>query len=858
MGSIDLENLFESLPPPIFAAQFCDLMRNQPDIESAVSTRQAIAITKLLMATCFRKGNLNLLPEDYIRAAIISTVPELQEVAEQVVLNILFPRLREIEEDTITQFGGKGSHPGQISADATVPEKMEKDLSTDVLEGLSDFLSEVAPDFDSRGVQPSGGQSQDEQTDELDFFFLANGEWKAGRQPFKSLLDTLDSQTDILYRQIQNLPQLTQYVKQRMMPSINQLSRTDLAAIPHADVSNEIMQKTKNPVEQALAQHAVKQTSGFKETSQQILSDSPVDYTRMARALSESGSITKETFQEMVETAAQQAKTSSEIYNIIKTAETLTPKMKEKLFDMIGKEPSLTKALEIASSLEKLPSITDPILMDFLKQTLSKPETASKISFRTLPYIPFYSKDIENAVERAFQKEMSKLQEAKRPGDFSELYDEIMDTRDRTQNAYYQKVLKDLQNQTGNEWLQSITSPKSFLNVGHQLARQKLEFDEEKVMSHGLEIGCNKEEINEFLYSSFEKFLKAIKEGTRDARGYTTALKRLKLKPDQMQQAMDTAFQSENREALAAFASQDLATMTQQAAKSGNSQKLDLLLSSLSAGSGEDLLRQWFIHRDRIPSQAREKLRRVLRKIVIATAMDMARMRLGSAEDGLMVANTIRPYRDGDEFDQIDIEGTLDGIISMGKDLTQIVPEDLMMHERKRGRVALLVLLDVSGSMSAVERLSYCALLVTLLISRLKEQEIAIALFESNTHVIMEFEEEKPEIEKIIDQLLEIRARGGTVVNRALAWALKQFQKVEAEKTYFVALSDFILSREVGTDASFHGILKFKPKTYLIAPAKNIQGAEIKMWQKALNASAVTLKSERDIIDIVCKIISSR
>ncbi len=43
-----------------------------------------------------------------------------------------------------------------------------------------------------------------------------------------------------------------------------------------------------------------------------------------------------------------------------------------------------------------------------------------------------------------------------------------------------------------------------------------------------------------------------------------------------------------------------------------------------------------------------------------------------------------------------------------------------------------------------------------MLLSRLKEKEIAVALFKSNTHVLIEFKQDKPEIDLVIDELLDI------------------------------------------------------------------------------------------------------
>ncbi len=860
MADLDLNNLFGTLPPPLFSTLFCLRMREREDLRNVVSTRQAIAITKMLVATCFRKASTNLNPDDYIRSAVMTTAPEDQEIAEEVALAILFPGLKQRQDESNTQTSDrKKDKKGNPPPNVIPPPETAAGFSQEVLDGVSSFLNEMSSDFADIGSQVTPSVPvKPHAPDELDFFLESIRKAQAGIQPFKSLLNALDSPSEILYKKLVSLAQLAEFVSQQLLASINNLDGAGLAAIPHSTVTQKILDDSSNAVEKAVAQRALGLNDQFDKSIRNLMGTSPVDVARVARSILDAGAIKQEEFQTIVQQAAAIVTTSSDIYNVIKIAQNLTPNVKESLFKIIEEESSLVKALEITQSLENMASISQPLTVDFLNRVLSSPELGKKLSYPALPHIPFYNKEIEKAMMDSFQKDRNQLQEGNQVPDFQSLYDEIADVRERTGNPYYLKMLKQMAEMAGNDWMLAITAKQNFLNTGHQLASQGVQFDKDQILEHGLKIGCRNEEINEILYSTFELFLKSIEEGTKDVHGYTSVLKRLKPAPDQMKRAMSTAFSKGNRDAIAAMAGADLGQICQLPGIAGNSPMEDLLVASLSAGSGEDLLKQWFICRDRIPSSLREKMKRVLKNIVIATAMDMARMKLGSAESGLLASNQTRIYRDGDDFDQLDVEGTLDNLVSMGKPINQILPDDLSVYDLKKGRVAICILVDVSGSMSAVERLSYCALLVTMLISRLKEQEIAIALFESNTHVIMEFEEEKPEIEHIIDELLDIRAMGGTVVNQALHWSYEQFQKVKAERLYFVVASDFEFYHEVANEVDFKGIQKKKPKTYLISPASGINSREIIEWQKVLNAATIRLKSEKDIIDTVCKIISNR
>ena len=160
--------------------------------------------------------------------------------------------------------------------------------------------------------------------------------------------------------------------------------------------------------------------------------------------------------------------------------------------------------------------------------------------------------------------------------------------------------------------------------------------------------------------------------------------------------------------------------------------------------------------------------------------------------------------------------------------------------------------------MTGLTRLAYCSFLVTMLIARLKEQEVAVALFESNTHVILELKKEKPVIDSVIDELLDIHARGGTVINQAISWANDQFKKVQGDQLYLLIASDFELYYQIDNIASLKSIQKVSPKTYLVTPGGAKNDNELARWEKKLRAHVIRIHNEREIIDTVCKILANR
>lgn len=851
LGEIDLENLYVTLPPAEFSSLFCQKMRKRKKLENDVSSRQAIAISKLLIAAAFRKRTTDLTSEDYMRSAIISTAPEDQEIAREVALEILFPRVK-LEDFTFDKKSGKGSGKQMLSEVVADTEKIDDQtaFSKDVLDGLGDFLDEMSSEFHLMDAESADERM--ETVDELDFYFDAIKKYRNDQQPFSSLINSLNDPTDILFQKIKNLNELKETVDQILMSNLHNIPQSQLSAIPHSNVVQKIAQETKNEIEKAIAQYALDKKAAFDVSTKKMLKN-PINLAKTSKALRDSGKLPQKDFEDLVSQAGNSSTTSSDIYNVMKNTQLTTKALKEKLFDIMSKEQSLAKALEMTTSLEN--DLKQPLTMDFVDKILEDSKLEEKLSHQTLPFVPMYNKRVEKAVNNSIEKATKDFKKLNQPKNFENLFKDIQEITQDVKNPYYQKMLQQNLNKIGNEWMKAIPGKKQFLNVGRQLVRQGIKLNEEEMVMHGQQIGCHQDEINEMLYTNFEALLNSIKKGNKDFHGYSSMMNSFPISDQQMNIAANAAFSNSNKDAVAALASQDLG-LTSKAAQTNNAE--DMLMSALSAGSGENLLEQWFIARDKIPSNMRNKMKKILSKIVIQTAMDMARMKLGSAESGIMSSNQTRPFREGDEFDQLDIEHTLDNLISTGKTLEQIIPDDFIMQDLKKGRIALIVLLDISGSMSGVRRLTQCAFLVTMLLARLKEQEVAVALFESNTHVLLELLEERPEIEKVIDELLDIKSRGGTVVNKALTWAHEQFKKVDAEKIYFVVASDFELYYDVKKSPDFQGLVKLKPKTYLIAPGNTINNQELKQWEKAFGGYPIQINSEKEIIDTVCKIISNR
>ncbi len=303
----------------------------------------------------------------------------------------------------------------------------------------------------------------------------------------------------------------------------------------------------------------------------------------------------------------------------------------------------------------------------------------------------------------------------------------------------------------------------------------------------GRRLGIDERLIHERLGQPLEQLAQLIRDNNQDAERFKRLIDKIKMiPPDLLKELCDKSFGDMNLCGMAALLAIDMGN----AAGLVPEQFAADSMGYKGIGGGMNLLKQWFDGRGKLTDSLRAHVKELARNALTELAFDWIARGSGSAEMGLVPQNRARPFRAGDELDQLDLEATLDGVISQGKQLEQVTEEDLFVPIKSKGQAALCVLLDISGSMGGRE-LANCAISVVMLLGRLAPQEIAVTLFESDTHVIKGFNQER-ELDEVTDRLLELAATGGTRVDAALRWAYEQFEEVpEAEFRLLFLLSDF-------------------------------------------------------------------
>ena len=243
--------------------------------------------------------------------------------------------------------------------------------------------------------------------------------------------------------------------------------------------------------------------------------------------------------------------------------------------------------------------------------------------------------------------------------------------------------------------------------------------------------------------------------------------------------------------------------------------------------------------------------------MLIELGIYYSRARLGSATTGPTPINIVRPYTIGDDFENIDLEETIFNLLEKGKKLDHINYDDFFVYETAKGLRSLCFELDISGSMTG-EKLAYMAICVTMLVYGMRKDEIAIAFFESDTHVLKELSK-KVDLEKLADELLSVSAKGGTRLQSALEWAKKQFKEKSSSREklniLFTDAEIYDLQQSIETLRIFRSLgIDF----ILVCPESSFNLKEAKKMVKIAGGQLLTIKDWNDFPKLISDIIKSR
>ncbi len=769
--------------PLTFTVEFIYRMRQlKHNLLNSPSTRQAIAIPKLMTAMYYRK--INLIPDDYIKAAVITTPIEDQEIAAKIAHDIIFSKPEEVRKKKIKR-ESKETKPGNK-------------VITQGSDFMEDLLSEIMDEElldENLDIEALMDQTIEEVSSLMDFINSIYEEARKGLEPYQSLVDILESRSNyqnVLGKGISTIDQLKEYLHQIIQREKSTLFPQEIKSSINLGWGQDLINQDTAPWIKASAMYGTNNPD-FKNYLKDILANEDVGTAAKTNDYLQKIGMDPKKAEDLTKQLVDRVSDImdiSEIANVLRSVPEFDEKkiIPNSLNRDVGLSFNITRALDEQFST----NFTNHFFDEWSK---TNPDPSLSELYQTQTKSPYWNQKVNDFVSSKLTDLSSTNGSAA-----NNLMNLAKDLKNYSMESEYE-LCADLFNekagQAGMKALEKEVDINQFKNKLESLIENDIKIIPSDVLQMSKKLGIPEVDVIEILGGTFELLISMTenKVGTFDR--YFKILKNLNsLTNDQTRELMSKALDVNNFQALGALGHANLGNAFKVCEQNFPNASLQLS-ESLSAGPGDNLLLQWFLHRHYIPPKAKEFVRNLVKDALIKIALNMISNQRGSGEKGLVPTNKLRTFLEGDDMDLIDIDASIENIIMQGKSLEMVCTEDLMVMEAEKGRVSICFLLDISGSMSGM-KLAACSIAVMVLIGTLRAEEVAICFFESSTHVVKEFGDEK-NLDDVADELLDLQARGGTQVQRALEWGGNQLKETTSELKVCFLLTDceFSESNEV-------------------------------------------------------------
>jgi hypothetical protein len=771
---------------PPFAHEFTKRMRERKDVAKKPSVRQTTSIPQLLSARFFRNGKLTL--EDFLEAAVFTTYPADQDIAREIAEDILLGR-EKVERPRLSD------KEREVAAKASIKKQ------TDALQKVMDQIrreQELAKVIKKDKVQAG-------------YEYLQELHRNGDQQLYEAATDYL-TDGDIVLRGITSNQELKEIAGGQLLDKAGVLTSEDIQNSQKLDVLDEVCD-----LPNAAEQVAAKALRGDDDVKQEFSDLARRDTSTAARALrhiEEMGTLDE------------------------KTRESLDKTLQDELTD-------LSEAADYAAEMKRVPDNLDEYIQDAPNQySLSDAAAfADKIKKHT-------GQDIMDDLLKAYDEQydngghnnvdMRQLSETARD---NQSWDDLLgkETESTIQDANARSSPSDFlrsavaqgmglgaelpSSHTQKEWSKSMqkladaacdTSPsKTHLrSTVKQLSQMGQVPSKETIQKAGERLGMTEEEILELLNPSYEVIKKLIEAGVADFDRLHNLMAAAGLSHQQLRQLADMAAEKGNQSALGAVAHEDLqaalgtgssaaghgarryGTGTGTGTQPYDKDRADMAFGGLLGGPATNIVRIWYTYRDQLPDELKKRLREIARRLLIDLGMRYARQTMGSSMlGGIQESTTVRPFKIGDDMDLIDLEETIDSLLSQGRTNFKILEtSDFLVTDTYQGHRAFFWALDKSGSMNSAEKLGMLAISVMAGLYGIKKDDFGVVLFDSETHVVKRMAEKTVSVDKVATDLLDARAGGGTGGEQSIRLALENFEDTRAKEKIFVFSTDMYLS----------------------------------------------------------------
>ncbi|MHA1965782.1 MAG: hypothetical protein ACW97G_14480 [Candidatus Thorarchaeota archaeon] len=774
---------------PPFAHEFTKRMRVRKDVAKKPSVRQTQSIPQLLSARFFRNGKLTL--EDFLEAAIFTTYPLDQDIAREIAEDILLGR-------------EKVERPRLSDKERAVAAKEATKKQSDALQKVMDQIrreQELAKVIKKEKVQAGYDYLQE---------LHRNGD----QQLYEAATDYL-TDGDVVLRGITSDQELMETAGSQLLDKAGVLTSKDIQNSQTLQVLDDIC-NLSNAAEQV----AGKSLRGDDDVEQEFSDLARRDTTTAGRALRHIEEM--ETLDEKTRESLDK-KLQDNLTNLSEAAD-YSAEMKrvpDNLDQHIQDAPNQYSLNDAAAFADKIKTHTGQDIMDDLLKAYDEQYDNgghNNVDMRQLSDTARDNQNWDNILEKETESTMQDANARSSPSDFlRSTVAQGMGMSAELPSSHTQKEWSKAMQKLADAACDTSPTKTHLRNTVKQLSRMGQVPSRESIRNAGERLSMTEEEILELLNPSYEVIKKLIEAGVSDFDRLHNLMSAAGLSTQQLRQLADMAAEKGNQSALGAIAHEDLQAALgtgssgygsrrygQQGTGAGSGagdqaydkNRADMAFGGLLGGPATNIVRIWYSYRDMLPDELKRKLREIARRLLIDLGMRYAKQTMGSSMlGGIQESTTVRPFKIGDDMDLINLEETIDSLLSQGRtNFKSLETSDFLVTETYQGHRAFYWALDKSGSMNSAEKLGMLAISVMAGLYGVKKDDFGVVLFDSVTHVVKRMVEKSVSVDKVASDLLDARAGGGTGGAESIKLALENFEDTRAKEKIFVFSTDMYLS----------------------------------------------------------------
>ncbi len=767
-----------SAPP--FAYEFVSKMRASEEVKAKPSVRQTQAIPQFLSARFFRKGELDL--DDFVEAAVFTSYPADQELARLIAEEILLGVEKKPEESVnITPVPVLSDEPNRKTPLEEVMEKIRRE-------------QELAKTIKKDKVQAG-------------FDYLQELRKREDRSLYDAAMDYL-KEGDVVLRGITSDEELRSNASSELLDRMGGLSAQDIMNSETLQVLDNVCESTSSA--ESLAGKALRGDSDLQEEFEDLANRDPSTAAKALSLMEQMETIDQNTMDQLDSKLQESISNLGEATDYASNLHR-TPDNIQDLIESAANEYSLSQSMEFAASIKQKTG------EDFAKDIMDAYDrqydngARKNVDTQQLADSAMDTESWKNLVQKQTQDILDDAMSRSSPSDY-------LRHKVKEASANLGKMKSQSQKHAWSEMIQQLadkaveTSPnKTHLRqTVRDLSSQGAVPSKDAIRSTGKNLGMSEDEILELLNPSFQVIKNLIKMGVDDFDRLNNLMSTAGLTNQQLRELGDLANELDNQSALGAVAHQDLmAALGGQASAQqrgyGSPQqgfgqydpsRAEKVLGGLLGGPATNVVKIWYTYRDQMPDELRKKLKDIARRLLIDLGQRYAKATMGSSMlGGIQQSTTVRPFRIGDDIDLIDLEETIDSILSSGRsDFESLDAEDFLITENYQGHRAFYWALDKSGSMHSPNKLGMLAISVMAGLYGVQKDDFGVVLFDSHTHVVKEIADRTVSVDKVAADLLEVRASGGTGGQTAMRLALENFENTRSKEKIFIFSTDAYLS----------------------------------------------------------------